>query len=95
MVGLGVGEIVGSIIYGRISDKYSNKITIVANVVGSLIAFCLLIIYALQFEFSLVYGFAVTLAWGVQDSGINNLLNSVLGFQFDSKTTPFSINKFV
>ena len=95
MVGLGIGEIAGSIIYGRIGDKYSSKITIAANVLGSLIAFSLLILFVLQFKFSLVYSFVVTLAWGIQDSGLNNLLNSVLGFQFDSKTTPFSVNKFV
>ena len=80
MVGLGIGEIVGSILYGRINDKYSLKVTIASNILGSIIAFCLLIIYAVKFEFNLAFGFPVTFTWGIQDSGLNNLIASVLGF---------------
>ena len=80
MVGLGIGEVTGSILYGRINDKFSIKITIASNILGSIIAFCVLIIYAIKFEFNLAFSFPVTLAWGIQDSGLNNLINSVLGF---------------
>ena len=34
-------------------------------------------------------------AWGVQDGGMNCYISCVLGFQFDSKTTPFSVFKTV
>ena len=95
MAGLGVGEIIGSIVYGRINDKFPIGVTIVANVLGSLLAFAVLIAYAIKYDFNLALSFPVTLTWGLQDSGLNNLINSVLGFQFDSKTTPFSVNKFV
>jgi len=31
--------------------------------------------------------------WGFQDSGINTLINTILGFEFESKTTPFAVYK--
>ena len=34
-------------------------------------------------------------AWGIQDGGMNCYISCVLGFQFDSKTTPFSVFKTV
>jgi hypothetical protein len=34
-------------------------------------------------------------AWGFQDGGMNCYISCVLGFQFDSKTTPFSVFKTV
>ena len=80
MVGLGFGEILGSLLYGKINDKFSVKITIAANVLGSIFAFSVMIIYAVRFEFNLAFGFLVTFAWGLQDSGMNNMIYSVLGF---------------
>ena len=80
MAGLGIGEIVGSILFGRINDKFPIKITIASNILGSIIAFCVLIIYAVKFEFNLAFSFPVTLTWGIQDGGLNNLIDSVLGF---------------
>ena len=32
--------------------------------------------------------------WGLQDSGLNCLLRSILGFEFESKITPFSCFNF-
>ena len=34
------------------------------------------------------------LTWGIQDSGLCNFLQCVLGFEFESKIIPFSVMKF-
>ena len=49
MAGLGLGEIIGAILYGRINDKFPIKVTIAANILGSLIAFAVLIAYAVKY----------------------------------------------
>jgi len=36
-----------------------------------------------------------TVSWGIMDSALNTIVNSVLGFEFDSNITPFSVFKFV
>lgn len=58
------------------------------------IAFALLFVYIAQFKFS-VLAYFVTLFWGLQDSAVNNLMNCILGFEFESKILPFSVFKFV
>ena len=60
----------------------------------SAIAFAILFAQIGVWQFG-VLTFFVTFAWGVQDSGMINLTNCVLGFEFDSKIIPFSILKFV
>ena len=57
--------------------------------------FTLVISYTVHYKFTLVFGFFMTFFWGISDGGLNTLINSMLGFQFDSKTSPFSVNKFV
>ena len=37
----------------------------------------------------------MTTSFGVQDAGTQCILQSMLGFQFESQTTPFSVYKFV
>lgn len=95
MLGLGTGEIIGSLAFGRITDKYSFKTTIAINAVAVAVAYTILIVYSAIYDFSFVLGTLMTFFWGVQDSGRYCFLNSVLGFQFESKTTPFSVFKFL
>ena len=57
--------------------------------------FTLVISYTVHYKFTLIFGFLMTFFWGISDGGLNTLINSMLGFQFDSKTSPFSVNKFV
>ena len=56
--------------------------------------FTLVISYTVHYKFTLIFGFLMTFFWGISDGGLNTLINSMLGFQFDSKTAPFSVNKF-
>lgn len=95
MVGLGFGEISGAMIFGKIGDSQSMKVTIAANMLSAFVGFSLLIAYTVHYKFTLVFGFFMTFFWGISDGGLNTLINSMLGFQFDSKTSPFSVNKFV
>lgn len=64
MVCVGVGEIIGSAVFGRIQDNHSMKAVVVANVVVLLAAFGLMIAFHLQSEFSFWLACMMTLAWG-------------------------------
>lgn len=94
MIGLGAGEISGALIFGRIQDKCSMRVTIGVNMLSAVAGFALVLGYTIRYEFSLPFAFFVTFFWGIQDGGLNTLINTILGFQFESKTTPFSVNKF-
>jgi hypothetical protein len=39
--------------------------------------------------------YVMNFVWGLQDSGLNILMMSILGFEFEDKTTPFSVYNFV
>ena len=58
------------------------------------IAFALMFYYVHLYTFCWVT-FAVTFAWGMQDATLNNLVNCTLGFEFEDKLTPFSVQNFV
>ena len=95
MLALGTGEILGSLAFGRVTDKCKFKVTILLNILAVTLSYIIILSYISVYEFS--FGFASTFAffWGVQDASANCLVNSLLGFQFASKTTPFSVFKFV
>ena len=95
MLGLGGGEILGALAFGRIADKLENKKTIMINMLMSTIAYVFLILYASIYDFTFYMAIFMTFTWGVQDAGMNTYLNALLGFQFASKTTPFSVFKFL
>lgn len=80
MLGLGSGEILGSVAWGRITDKCELKQTILINAMAATIAFGCLILYGTIYEFSFPLGILMTFTWGVQDAGVNCLLSSILGF---------------
>mmetsp|Transcript_18308 Transcript_18308/g.25368 ORF Transcript_18308/g.25368 Transcript_18308/m.25368 type:complete len:129 (-) Transcript_18308:97-483(-) len=94
MVALGIGEIVGAILTGFVQDKYGYRIMIIFSLILTIIAFIILIAYNQKF----VYGpitFFMTLTWGMQNSATNTFLYCVCGFQFESKTKPFSVLNFI
>ena len=95
MVGIGVGEILGSILFGRVTDNCSHRKTILINVVFTTIAIIVLMLYAIIYDFTWYLSIIMTVSWGFQDSGLNCLLNSLLGFQFISKTTPFCVYQLI
>jgi len=80
MLGLGCGEIIGSLIFGRITDTCSNDKIILINVATLTVGYGFLILYGAIYDFSFYLAILMTFFWGVQDSGMNCLLNVVLGF---------------
>ena len=51
--------------------------------------------YIAHYEFSLAFAFIMTAFAGITDAAFNTTVLAILGFQFDSKTTPFSVYYFV
>ena len=94
MLGLGTGAILGSLAFGRITDACSTNTTIAINLIATTIGHGILILYCSLFEFSFPLAILMTFSFGVQDGGVNCLLQALLGFQFTSKTTPFSVYTF-
>ena len=94
MIPLGVGEMIGSLIIGKIIDKYSVKTSILVCMVNLSVAMILIFVYIHTYTFS-VLTFFVTFFWGYQDSNLNTIINCILGFEFESNTLPFSVMQFV
>lgn len=94
MAALGLGEMLGSVAIGQIIDRYGIKKGVLATALNLTIAVVLLYAYIGYYKFS-VLTFFVTFFWGFQDSFLNNCLNCVYGFEFDSNVQPFSVGALV
>ena len=94
MVGLGVGELVGSTIFARMQDTCGMTVTLGVLFIMTVIAGTLNIIYAVIFVFNIYLCIAMVFVFGVQDACIVCLINTMCGFEFESKTVPFSVMKF-
>ena len=69
-VSFGVGEIIGSVIWGIITDKCSTKITILSNILMFLIANIALFAFNYHGHFSLFFASVMTFTYGMQDAAI-------------------------
>ncbi|CDW76468.1 major facilitator superfamily protein [Stylonychia lemnae] len=94
MVPLGLGEVMGGFAHGFVADRYGQRAGVLYLMAITAVSFAISFAYIGIWSFS-VLTFFVTFAWGIQDSGLNNLLNCVLGFEFESNIIPFSILKFL
>ena len=65
MLGLGVGEILGSLAFGRVTDKLPPKQTILINAAVITIAYGCLVVYGAVYDFSFYLGVLMTFTWGV------------------------------
>ena len=93
MTALGVGEIVGSIIFARLQDSCSMTVTLGVILLITLVGCFLNMFYVIVFVFNPYLCTAMTFAWGMQDAAVICLINTMCGFEFESKTTPFSVFK--
>ena len=91
---LGAGEIIGGQIIGSIRDRIGNNSAIVALLVLTVIALVVVTILNHNNTFNYM-AYLMCFTWGLQDSGLNTIINCILGFEFESNITPFSIFKFV
>ena len=64
-IGQGVGEILGSLLFGRVIDKYGSKLTIVVNAIALTVAYSFLFLYGSLYEFNYFLAIAMTFTWGV------------------------------
>ena len=70
------------------------RVGIISCAIKVTIAFGLILTYLWFYKFSILTYF-VTFFWGIQDSNMGNLLNCALGFEFESKSLPFSVYNFI
>lgn len=94
MITLGFGELIGSTIIGRVIDKYGLKVGVVVCFGKLCVAMIFLFTYLIQFNYS-VLTYIFPFFWGLQDSCINTILNCTNGFEFESKSLPFSVANFI
>lgn len=67
--------------------------TAVVCLILALIAWTCLLLVTLAYEFAFWTACIITFSWGLQDGCLNCLINTMLGFEFSDKTTPFSVFK--
>ena len=94
-MGLGVGEIIGGIMSGQLQDNLPSRVVIIINMVELVIAVAILCYYTLNNHYTLWYALILNFFWGLQDSGLNNFIYCIAGFQFESKTLPFALYFFI
>lgn len=80
LVGLGLGEIMGSLVLGQIQDRFSNRITVLTCLMLSSISVGTAILYVRVYYFTLWFAVLMCFAWGFQDGGMNCYISCILGF---------------
>ena len=91
MIALGVGEVIGALIFSRVQDSCNKTVSLGVILAITIVACIVSIIYIIEFKFNIYICIAMTFTWGMQDASVICLLNTLCGFEFDSKTTPFSV----
>ena len=76
-------------------DKFSNHTATGTLLIITSASIVLVEIYVLVNSFSLFFAGFMCFMWGLADGSMNTFVNCILGFQFDSKTTPFSVCKTI
>lgn len=64
MIGLGVGELLGSFINGALIDKLNHTKALIICIVEAVIAFAMIHSYIYNGKFSLTFAFLMSAAWG-------------------------------
>jgi hypothetical protein len=95
MIGMGAGEILGSLTNGKLNDYCGVKAYLWICVSELTLAYVMLFWYNEVNDFDLASAVAVAFCWGLQDSGITNFFLCIAGFQFGGSTLPFSALRFV
>ena len=91
---LGLGEIIGGGLVGFIRDKVGNRLAYFVQILLTIAGMASVLIVNDKNTYDYT-SYLMCFVWGLQDSGLNCLVNCVLGFEFESKIIPFSLYKFV
>ena len=86
---LGVGEVIGGILEGVIIDKFGNKPAIIINILVLITAVLAAVWNCWKLRFGPM-SYAMTGLWGLVDVSLNIFAFRNLGFEFESKSGPFS-----
>ena len=79
MIPLGIGEVIGALIFTQVLDRLGPKLTIYYVMALTALAFALLFSYVGVYEYGVMTYF-MTFTWGLQDTSAVNFCNCVLGF---------------
>jgi MFS family permease len=77
---IGVGEIVGNAINGKMLDKLGFKKQVIVCIVQMTIAFAYICWYTINNQWNFYTAAGVAFLMGFQDSGLSNFTNSLGGF---------------
>ena len=91
---LGLGEVMGGYFVGIVRDKFGNSHAYILQAVLLALAVVLVVIFNEENKFGPM-AYVMIYVWGLHDSGVNTLIRSILGFEFDSQSTPFCVFNFV
>lgn len=80
MIGIGAGEIIGSLVNGKLNDYFGISKYLIICYTELVIAFIFLFIYNTMDCFSMWFAALSMFWWGVQDAGITNFFLCVVGF---------------
>jgi MFS family permease len=80
LVGLGIGEVVGALLFGKIEDNFSGKISTTFCLAMTSFSCLLCILYTLYFDFTLWMSALLCAFWGLQDGASNCLTSCICGF---------------
>jgi len=94
MIGLGIGEIVGGFAISKCVDWKGMRFAILFEIALTAITFLILLATNEMDRFGPLC-YLMTVSWGVMDSGLNTIMNAILGTEFNSNLIPFSIKQFV
>ena len=94
MIGLGIGEILGGTFVGKIRDKsgYHFALLIELILLSGGLALNIIVNERNVYDWTAP---ALTFVYGLQDGDLNTFINCILGFEFESKITPFCVYKMV
>jgi len=95
MIFLGIGEIVGSLVNGKLHDWLGTRPFVLINLFWMSIGYGLIIWYNQNDSYD--FNFAMTLCffWGIQDAGLTNLWRVLCGFQFEAPAIAYSVQQAV
>jgi len=79
-LGLGAGEIIGALAFGKITDKLSKRMMVMINLLTLTLAFAWLFTYRVIQDYQWHWAILLTFFWGVQDAGIRIIGNNLCGF---------------
>ena len=91
MILLGIGEIVGSLVNGKIHDSIGTRAFALVNLCWMYIAYALIFTYTYHDTYHHTFAMTLCFFWGVQDASLTNFWRGICSSQFDSPAIAYSV----